>query len=260
MNELQALILGLLQGLTEFLPVSSSGHLELGHALLGIHSSSNLLFAVTVHLATILSTLVVFRNDILQLLKGLFKFEWNDSTIYISKILFSTLPVLVVGLFFENTIEQFFTSNLILVGSMLLVTAGLLTFANYTKKGTGQVTYFNSLLIGIAQAFAVIPGISRSGATIAAGLLLKTDRNEIARFSFLMVIIPILGAAFLDIIKTDFSSELTIGIVPLSVGFIAAFLSGLLACSWMINIVKRGKLIYFAVYCFIIGLIAIFAA
>jgi undecaprenyl-diphosphatase len=260
MNELQALILGLLQGLTEFLPVSSSGHLELGHALLDVHSSNNLLFAVIVHLATILSTLVVFRNDILQLIKGLFKFEWNDSTIYVSKILLSTLPVLVVGLFFKNTVEQFFTCNLILVGSMLLVTAGLLTFANYTKKGSGPVTYVNSLLIGIAQAFAVIPGISRSGATIAAGLLLKTERHEIARFSFLMVIIPILGAAFLDIIKLDFSSELTIGIVPLSVGFVAAFFSGLLACSWMINIVKRGKLIYFALYCFIIGLIAIFAA
>jgi len=260
MNELQALILGLLQGLTEFLPVSSSGHLELGHAILNIHSSNNLLFAVIVHLATIMSTFFVFRNDILQLIKGLFEFKRNDSTIYISKLLLSTLPVLIIGVCFENQIEQLFTSNLLLVGSMLIITAGLLIFAHYAKKGSGEVTYAKSLWIGLAQAFAVMPGISRSGATIATGLLLKTDKNEITRFSFLMVIIPILGAAFLDLIKTDFSSELTIGFLPLSIGFIAAFLSGLLACSWMVNIVKRGKLIYFAIYCFIIGLIAIFAA
>lgn len=260
MNELQALILGILQGLTEFLPISSSGHLEIGNAILGIRSVNNLLFAVVVHLATVLSTLVVFRKDIFLLIKGLLKFEWNENTIYLSKILLSAIPVFFAGIFFNEEIEHLFTGNLILVGSMLILTAGLLTFAHLTKKGFKPVTYMNSLIIGLAQAFAVIPGISRSGATIATGLLLKTDKNDIARFSFLMVIIPILGAAFLDIIKADFSSEMTIGIVPLSIGFIAAFVSGLLACSWMINIIKKGKLIYFALYCFIIGLIAIFAA
>jgi undecaprenyl-diphosphatase len=260
MNEIQALILGLLQGLTEFLPVSSSGHLEIGHAVLGVKTGNNLLFAVTVHLATVLSTLVVFRKDIFNLITDLFAFQWNASTVYVSKLLFSAIPVLVLGLFFAGQIEQFFTANLVLVGSMLLITSGLLAFAHFAKKRELQITWGKALVIGIAQAMAVMPGISRSGATIATGLLLGIKKDEVARFSFLMVLVPILGAAFLDVIGGDFSKASTIGILPLVIGFLAAFFSGLLACSLMIKLVKRGKLIYFAVYCLIVGLIAIFAA
>ena len=260
MNEFQALLLGILQGLTEFLPVSSSGHLEIGNALLGIKTDNNLLFTVVVHVATVLSTIVVFRKDILILLKDLFAFQWNESTIYISKLVFSALPVLVLGLFFKEEIEQLFTGNLLLVGSMLLVTAMLLGVTHFVKKGEGKITFIKALIIGFAQAMAVVPGISRSGATIATGLLLKNKKDEIARFSFLMVLIPILGAAFLDITSGEITSNESIGLLPLLVGFVAAFVSGLLACSWMINVVKRGKLIYFAIYCLVIGLIAIFAA
>lgn len=260
MTEVQALILGILQGLTEFLPVSSSGHLEIGHALLGIKSDNNLLFAVVVHVATVLSTLVVFRKDLFILFRDLFAFQWNESTIYISKLLLSSVPVVILGLFFKDEIEQFFTGNLVFVGSMLLITASLLSFAHFSKKGESRITFGKSVIIGIAQAIAVLPGISRSGATIATGLLLKTKKDEVARFSFLMVLIPILGAAFLDIVGGEITSNEKIGIIPLLVGFLAAFISGLLACSWMIKIIKRGKLIYFAIYCLIIGLIATFAA
>jgi undecaprenyl-diphosphatase len=260
MNEIQALLLGLLQGLTEFLPVSSSGHLEIGHALLGVKSTNNLLFAVTVHVATVLSTVVVFRKDIFVLFKDLLAFQRNESTLYVLRLLFSAIPVLILGVFFADEIEQFFTGNLLLVGSMLLITAGLLTFAHFAPKGERKITFGRSLIIGIAQAMAVLPGISRSGATIATGLLLKTKKEEVARFSFLMVLVPILGAAFLDLVGGDFTTRTTIPATSLIVGFLSAFVSGLLACSWMIRIVKRGKLIYFAIYCLIIGLIAIFAA
>ncbi len=260
MSEFQALLLGILQGLTEFLPVSSSGHLEIGHNILGVKGHNNLLFAVTVHVATVLSTLVVFRKDILDLFKGLFAFQWNESTIYISKLVFSATPVLVLGLFFKEEIEELFTGNLLLVGSMLILTSILLALTHFARTNDGKITFFKAFIIGLAQALAVIPGISRSGATIATGLLLQNKKDDVARFSFLMVLIPILGAAFLDIISGEVTSGENIGVVPLLVGFIAAFISGLLACSWMIKIVKRGKLIYFAIYCLIIGLIAIFAA
>ena len=260
MNEVQALLLGLLQGLTEFLPVSSSGHIEIGSTLLGVKTTNNLLFTVTVHVATVLSTIIVFRKDILILLKDLLAFKWNESTIYVSKLLFSALPVLVLGIFFKEDIEQLFTGNLVLVGSMLIVTSLLLGLTSFAKKSDGKITYFKAIIIGIAQAMAVVPGISRSGATIATGLLLQTKKKEIARFSFLMVLIPILGAAFLDITSGEITSNETIGWLPMLIGFVAAFISGLLACSWMIKIVKRGKLIYFAIYCLVIGLIAIFAA
>jgi undecaprenyl-diphosphatase len=259
MNEIQALILGLLQGLTEFLPVSSSGHLEIGHAVLDVHTRNNLLFAVVVHVGTVMSTVVVFRKDIYSLLKDLFISGWNESKDYILKLMFSALPIAVLGLFFAKEIEQFFTGNLVFVGSMLLVTASLLTFAHFAGKGMEKITWFRAFIIGLAQAMAVLPGISRSGATIATGLLLKTRKDEVARFSFLMVLVPILGAAFLDVVGGDFSEARTIGMGPLIVGFLAAFLSGLLACSLMIKVVKRGKLIYFAIYCLIVGLIAIFA-
>jgi len=260
MSEIQALLLGIIQGLTEFLPVSSSGHLEIGHFLLGVKTTNNLLFAVAVHVATVLSTLVVFRKDIVVLLKGLLAFKWNESTIFISKLLVSAIPVVILGLFFKDQIEALFTGNLLLVGSMLLLTALLLALTHFVKSSDKEITFGKAVLIGIAQAMAVVPGISRSGATIATGLLLQTKKDETARFSFLMVLIPILGAAFLDLIGGDFTTDNSVGVFPLLIGFVAAFVSGLLACSWMIKIVKRGKLIYFAIYCFAIGLIAIFAA
>ncbi|MFW5757038.1 MAG: undecaprenyl-diphosphate phosphatase, partial [Tangfeifania sp.] len=205
--------------------------------------------------------LVVFRKDIYVLLKDLFAFKWNESTIYISRLLFSAIPVLVLGLFFAEEIEFFFTGNLLLVGSMLLITAILLSFAHFAKKGEQKITFWRAFIIGVAQAMAVMPGISRSGATIATGLLLKTQKGEVARFSFLMVLVPILGAAFLDLAGGGFSADKTAISAPvLLIGFAAAFASGLLACSWMIRIINRGKLIYFAIYCLVTGLIAIFAA
>jgi undecaprenyl-diphosphatase len=260
MNEFQAFLLGILQGLTEFLPVSSSGHLEIGHALLGIETTNNLLFAVVVHVATVLSTIVVFRKDIFLLIKGLLAFQWNEPTIYVAKLFFSSIPVLILGLLFKEEIEQLFTGNLVMVGSMLIFTALLLSLTHFVKKTEGKITFFKAILIGVAQAMAVVPGISRSGSTIATGLLLKTKKDEVARFSFLMVLIPILGAALLDIVSGEITSNENISFTPLLIGFIAAFVSGLLACSWMIKIVKRGKLIYFAIYCLVIGVIAIFAA
>lgn len=259
MNTLQALLLGIIQGLTEFLPVSSSGHLEIGHSLLNIKDQNNLLFVLVVHVATVLSTIVVFRKDILSLVTDLFKFQKNESTLYIGKLLFSSIPIIIVGLLFKEEIESFFTGNLVFVGCMLLLTASLLTLTTFVKKSNGKITFLKAFIIGIAQMMAVLPGISRSGATIATGLLLKGKKEDVARFSFLMVLIPILGAAFLDIVSGDLKSA-DVDVIPLIVGFAGAFISGLLACSWMIKIVKRGKLIYFAIYCSLIGLIAIFAA
>lgn len=260
MNEIQALILGILQGLTEFLPISSSGHLEIGNAVLGVQSANNLIFAVVVHVATVLSTLVVFRKDIIILLTDFFSFQWNESTKYILMLLFSAIPVLIIGLFFKDRVESFFTGNLVLVGSMLLITSGLLTLAHFAKKGSNQMTWGRAFIIGAAQALAVLPGISRSGATIATGIMLGSKRDEVARFSFLMVLVPILGAAVLNLLSGDFSEDNSIGIIPLLIGFVSAFLSGLLACSLMIRMVKKRKLIYFAIYCLIVGIIAIFAA
>ncbi|RIJ50077.1 undecaprenyl-diphosphate phosphatase [Maribellus luteus] len=259
MNELQALLLGIIQGLTEFLPISSSGHLEMGHALLGIHEGNNLLFVLVVHVATVLSTLVVFRKDIKVLCRDLFAFKWNQSTQYIAKLLLSSVPIVIIGLIFKKQIEGLFTGNLLLVGCMLLVTAGLLTLTTFVKKSDGEITYKNAFIIGIAQTLAILPGISRSGSTIAIGLLLKGKKEDVARFSFLMVLLPILGALGYDLLREGVVVS-EVNIKNLAIGFIAAFGSGLLACSWMIKIVKRGKLIYFAVYCALMGLIAIFAA
>ncbi len=260
MTELQALLLGIIQGLTEFLPVSSSGHLEIGHALLGIHNSNNLLFAVIVHSATVLSTIFVFRKDIWILVQEVLKFNWNDGTLYILKIFVSTIPVIILGLFFKDSIEALFGGNIAMVGSMLLVTAVLLLLTHFAKPKEKGISFFHAILIGVAQAMAVLPGISRSGATIATGLLLGNKKEEVTRFSFLMVLIPIIGAFLLDVIGSDLSGGSKIEILPLVVGFVAAFISGLVACKWMIKIVRKGKLIYFAIYCLIIGLIAIFAA
>lgn len=258
MNWLEALLLGLIQGLTEFLPVSSSGHLELGKVLLNIDPEKSLLFTVLVHGATVLSTIVVFHKDIGKLIKGLLAFRWNEETKYIVKLLVSMIPIAFVGVFFQRDIEKLFNGNANFVGYMLIITAVLLASTYLRRSNKKKITYFDSFLIGIAQVVAVIPGISRSGATISAGLLLGVKKENIARFSFLMVLLPIIGANLKPLLSGDFSTETSIGVLPLAVGFIAAFVSGLLACKWMIGIVKKGKLIYFAVYCFIIGLIAIF--
>ncbi len=257
MNWIESLILGIIQGLSEFLPISSSGHLEIGKVLLGVETSESLLFTVLVHGATVLSTIVIFRKEILQLIQGLFKFQWNFETQYIVKIGISMIPVLIVGLFFEEQVEAMFAGNLLLVGGMLLVTAVLLGFTYYAKSGTREVSFLDALIMGIAQAFAVTPGISRSGSTIATGLLLGNKRPEVSKFSFLMVLAPIIGANILSLKDANFSEETSISAFALVIGFIAAFVTGLLACRLMIRIVNNGKLIWFAVYCAIVGVIAI---
>ena len=252
MDWLKALVLGILQGLTEFLPVSSSGHLEIGKALLGIELKDNLTFDLIVHAGTVCSTIFVFRKDISQLLKGLFRFTWNYETQFISKLILSAIPVVVVGLFFEGFIEKLFEGNLFLVGCMLLVTAILLAFTHYAKPKEKNISFFDAFIIGIAQTIAVLPGMSRSGATIATALLLKNKRENAARFSFLMVLLPILGKAALDIIQGKTVTE-EITIIPVLTGFFASFLVGLFACRLMIRIVKQSKLIYFAFYCAIVA-------
>lgn len=259
MDLIDAIILGIIQGLTEFLPVSSSGHLEIGAVLLNIQSEDNLLFTVIVHAATALSTIVVFRKDILYMLREIARFEWNESTRFAVNIGISMVPVAVVGLFFKDEVESLFGGNTLLVGSMLLITGTLLAFTYFHKKNEGEVTGVKAFIIGIAQACAVMPGISRSGATIATALLLNIDKSRAARFSFLMVLIPILGISALDLkdyIESP-ASHAAISPLALAAGFVAAFVSGYLACAWMIKIVKRGKLIYFAAYCLLVGLITI---
>ncbi len=259
MNWIEALILGIVQGLTEFLPVSSSGHLEIGKHLLGVEATDNLSFTIVVHGATVLSTIVVFRKDILNLIMGLFSFKWNEETQYIFKIAVSMIPIGIVGIFFKDYVEELFNTDkiLLLVGLMLLITAVLLAFTFYAKSKDKEVSFRDAFIIGIAQTIAVMPGISRSGSTIATGLLLGNKREAVARFSFLMVLIPILGENVLSLLKDDVASTGSIGALPLIVGFIAAFISGLLACKAMINLVKKGKLIYFAIYCAAVGLVAI---
>ncbi len=256
MNWLEALILGIIQGLTEFLPVSSSGHLELGKAILGVEATKNMTFTIVVHGATVLSTIIVFRKYIWELIKGFFTPSWNDEKIYISKILISMIPVGIIGFFFKKELESLFTGNILFVGIMLIITAALLAFTFYAKPKDKKISFFNSFLIGIAQAIAVLPGISRSGSTIATGLLLGNKKEDVAKFSFLMVLIPIFGANVKDILDGNLLSS-QIETTPLIVGFFAAFISGLIACTWMLNIIKKGKLIYFAIYCLIVGLIAI---
>ena len=266
MEWFEALILGLVQGLTEFLPVSSSGHLEIGQALLGTSGEENLTFTVTVHVATVLSTLIVFRRQIWQLLKGCFVQGesdgfMNEERTYVAKILVSMIPVFVVGMFFKDEVEAFFGNGLMVVGICLLVTASLLAFAHFAKPRTKeQISYLDAFIIGVAQAVAVLPGLSRSGSTIATGLLLGARKESVAQFSFLMVIVPILGEAFLDVVKAIKDPEILtdgIGATSLAVGFAAAFLSGLLACRLMIEVVKRQKLIVFAIYCLLVGVFAL---
>jgi undecaprenyl-diphosphatase len=261
MTLFEAIILGIVQGLTEFLPVSSSGHIELGTYLFGIQAADNLLFSVVVHAATALSTIVVFRKDILEVFQDLLKFKWNGGTEFAFKIIVSMVPIGIVGLLFEEEISSFFGGRILFVGFMLLVTASLLAFSHYAPKREGIVTFPKALLIGLAQTIAILPGISRSGATISTALLLGVDREKAARFSFLMVLVPILGGSLLKLIDYIVEPTIAEGISGGSLvgGFVAAFLAGLVACVWMINIVKKGKLIYFAVYCAIVGSIAIMA-
>ncbi len=258
MEIIKAIILGIVQGLTEFLPVSSSGHLELGKAILGETSAGeeSLLFTVVLHFATALSTVVIFRKDIFDLVKGLLQFKWNAETQFAFKIGLSMIPAVFIGLFFEEELEQFFGSSIMFVGFMLLITGALLFLADRAKNTTKNVSIPNSVLIGISQAIAMLPGISRSGATISTSVLLGVDKTKAARFSFLMVVPLIFGKIAKDVLGGDISFE-SHQIIPLSAGFIAAFVSGLFACTWMISLVKKSKLSYFAYYCFAIGTIAI---
>lgn len=266
MNWLEALLLGILQGLTEFLPVSSSGHLTIGQELLNLNTSAadNLLFTVTVHAATVLSTIVILWKEIEYLFKGtFFTTKWNDEKTYVAKILLSCIPVMIVGLFFKDQVEAIFGSGLLVVGCCLLLTALLLTFAYYAKpRQKESISYRDAFIIGLGQAIAVLPGLSRSGTTIATGLILGNKKESIAQFSFLMVLIPILGETFLNIIDIIKEPALLggIGFTPLLIGFLGAFLSGCLACKFMINLVKKGKLIYFAIYCAIVGVTTIIFA
>ena len=259
MGLIEALILGIIQGLTEFLPVSSSGHLEIGSALLQIHASDHLLFSVMVHGATALSTVIVFRKLIWTLIQDVLKFQWNDSTKYLCMLALSMIPVGIVGVFFEDQIEAFFGGKIIFVASMLMITGILLTITHFAGEPKGKITFSKAIIIGIAQAVALLPGISRSGATISTALILGISRDQAARFSFLMVLAPILGATLLKF--KDYMEapvvENSISGSTLAVGFLAALISGILACTWMIKIVNKGKLIYFALYCFIVATITI---
>lgn len=260
MDWLQALILGLIQGLTEYLPVSSSGHLAIGSYLFGINGEDNLAFTIVVHVATVLSTFVILWSEIDWIFRGLFKFKMNDETKYFLNIVVSMIPIGIVGVFFKDAVEDIFGSGLLIVGCMLLLTASLLTFSYFAKPRVKEnISWKDALIIGLAQACAVMPGLSRSGSTIATGLMLGNKKEKMAQFSFLMVIPPILGEALLDVIKmakghNPFGDVSTLALV---VGFVAAFVSGCLACKWMINIVKKGKLIYFGIYCAIAGAVTI---
>lgn len=258
MSWLEALILGLVQGLTEFLPVSSSGHLELTKAMFGDNSlpQESLLMTVVLHAATALSTIVIFRKDIASIIKGLLQFKNNEEFRFSLKIVLSMIPAALVGVLLEEEIELFFGGQILLVGCMLILTAGLLFLADKAKSTLNPVSYKNSIIIGIAQAIAILPGISRSGATISTSVLLGVDRQKAARFSFLMVVPLILGKMAKDMLSGDLMNSQT-DTSLLIIGFIAAFIAGLVACQWMIALVKKSQLKYFSFYCLIVGIIAI---
>ena len=262
MEWFEAIILGLVQGLTEFLPVSSSGHLEIAKELLGVETTDDLMFTTMVHAATVLSTVVVFRKQILDLFTGLFRFKYNDETDYVLKIAVSIVPVMIVGLFFKDQVESIFGSIKV-VGFALLATSALLFFSDFasrwskTKSSQGVrngITYWQALVVGMAQALAVIPGLSRSGTTISTGLICGVRRDVMAQFSFLMVLIPILGESFLELVGGEFSSS-SVGALPLFLGFVSAFVSGLFACKVMIALVKKARLSWFAIYCLIAAIL-----
>ena len=271
METFEALILGLLQGLTEYLPVSSSGHLAIGSHILGIEAEENLMFTVAVHVATVLSTLVVLGGEIFRLVRGTFGpfnagasglARLNADQRYMLNILVSMIPIFVVGIFFKDAVESIFGQGLLVVGCCLLVTAGLLAYSYLSKpRQKESISLLDAFIIGIAQAVAVLPGLSRSGSTIATGLILGNNKAHMAQFSFLMVIPPILGEALLDTIeaaKKGFSAAFgDLSVMALVVGFVAAFVSGIAACKWMIGIVRRGKLIYFAYYCVAVGAVTL---
>jgi len=257
MNLIEALVLGVIQGLTEFLPVSSSGHLELGKALLNTNLQENIQFSIAVHGATVLSTIVVFRNELLQLIKDFFRFSRDEDSLYVWKLVFSMLPVGIIGVLFSEEIEQWFFGNPKMVGGMLIFTALVLALTKLAPAGNKDISFKSAFVIGIAQALAVMPGISRSGLTISTGLYMKHNKEKLTQFSFLMVILPILGANLIEIFKGDFSRNGDIGLLALFAGFAAAFLTGLFACKWMIRIVRSGNLFYFALYCLIIGIMSL---
>ena len=258
MSIIEALILGIIQGLTEFLPVSSSGHLELAKAMMGGKTlpEESLLFTVVVHAATALSTVVIFRKDIGEIIKGLLQFKANEEFFFSMKIILSMIPAALIGLLFDEEIEQLFSGQVLLVGMMLILTGLLLFLADRAKVSDNKVSFLSAFIIGISQAIAILPGISRSGATISTSVLLNIDRGRAARFSFLMVVPLILGKMAKDIMSGEISAN-TAQAMPMLAGFIAAFITGLFACSWMITVVKKSKLKYFSFYCFIVGLIAI---
>ena len=258
----EALILGIVQGLTEFLPVSSSGHLEIGQALLGTAGEENLTFAVIVHAATVLSTLVVLWHEVAQLFKGTFTTtKWNQEKDYVAKILVSMIPVFIVGMFFKDQVEAFFGDGLLLVGICLIITALLLWLSEYLGKRINrqghEVTYRDAIIIGCAQAIAVLPGLSRSGTTIATGLLCGVKKESVAQFSFLMVLVPIIGEQLLSVIDMASGEGIasSIGVVPLVCGFVAAFFSGLFACRLMVALVKKSKMRWFALYCAVVAVL-----
>ena len=267
MSDIQALLLGILQGLTEYLPVSSSGHLEIGKMLLGIDpEAGGLQFDIMVHVATVMATMVVLMREISWILKGFFKFQWNDETKYVLNIIISMIPIAIVGLFFKDSIEALYASEHVrtmVVGVCLLITGALLTFTHFYKADEKEhISPLHSFIIGIAQAVAVLPGLSRSGSTIATGLLLGNNKKRLAQFSFLMVIPPILGEALLDFkhfaspsaeYLAEHGASASAPASALVIGFLAAFVSGCFACKWMISIVKKCKLVYFGVYCAIAG-------
>lgn len=275
MDWLDALIMGVVQGLAEYLPISSSGHLEICREILGLDmkGAEALEFDVALHVATVLSTIVVLWKEFLPLCRSFFTVARDDNFYYVCKILVSCIPVAIVGLCFKDVVEGFFGSGLGIVGTCLLVTAALLAFAYFFRRGemakdrvTGsnygnrEIGWLDAFVIGCAQAVAVLPGLSRSGSTIATGLLLGDRRDKLAQFSFFMVIIPILGEALLDIIKMlgeDAASSPSVGMIPITIGFIASFVVGCLACKWMIELVKKGKLVWFAVYCAVVGVICL---
>jgi undecaprenyl-diphosphatase len=256
MNWFEAMVLGLIQGLTEFLPVSSSGHLELGKYLFGINPEANFYFSITVHGATVLSTILVFWFEIVSLFKGFLKFRFNDETKYILKILISMIPVGIAGFFLNDIAEKYFTGNMVSLGIQFLASALLLFMALLIKPKERPIGYVDSFIIGIAQALAVLPAISRSGATIATGMMLGNRKSDLAKFSFLMVLVPVIGANLVEMKSGNISTEGT-SVIVILIGFVTAFISGYFACKWMVSLVKKGNLVWFALYCVLVGIYSI---